>query len=83
MTAFGLSHIVSEVNNLNFSISTLQKINYFVEYELNQEVQEQKQAVLEHKPYYVDLVYLRNNKFPYIGIELIKHSISSSTFILS
>ena len=78
MTAFGLSHIVSEVNNLKFSINSLQKINYFVEYELNQEVQEQKQSVLDHKPHYVDLVYLKNNKFPYFGIELIKHSISSS-----
>jgi len=78
MTAFGFSHIVSEVNDLKLTIKNLKEINYFVEYELSQEVQEQKLAVLDQKPSYVKLVYLRNNKFPFIGIELIKHSISSS-----
>ena len=77
MTAFGFSHIVSEVKNLELSENYLRKNNYEIEYKLYQEVNELKHSVLNKNPSHVNLVYLRNKKFPYIGIELIKHSKSS------
>ena len=38
MTAFGFSHIVSEVKNLKLSESYLRQNNYEIEYKLFQEV---------------------------------------------
>ena len=60
MTAFGFSHIVSEVKNLKLSESYLRQNNYEIEYKLHQEVDKLKHLVLNKNPSHVNLVYLRN-----------------------
>ena len=78
MTILGFSHIVSETNDLNSSVLHLKNFNFEIEYKISQEVQKEKYLILDKNPKYVDLVYLRNKNYPFIGVELIKHSFSSS-----
>jgi hypothetical protein len=78
MTILGFSHIVSETNDINSSVLNLKNLNFEIEYKISQEVQKEKYLILDKNPKHVDLVYLRNKNYPFIGVELIKHSFSSS-----
>jgi hypothetical protein len=79
MGIFGVSHIVKEVNDLDQEYNLYKKKKYKKIFSINQKVFPEKKKILNNKPEYVKLYYLKKEKKG-IGIELIKHDKQSNYF---
>ena len=77
MGIFGVSHIVKEVLDLEQEYNFYKKKKYKKIFSIKQKVFADKNKILNKKPKYVKLYYLKKGK-KRIGIELIKHEKQSN-----